>query len=75
MHNCPSVQPQLFQHHRPVGPRSKFSGISDHGDGYNERAETINIRWSTRLNFEKLIYGQTDYIDSYKDGEESQELL
>lgn len=64
---CLTVQPQLFQHHRPVGPRSKFSDINDFGDGYNARAETTNIRWSTRRNFPKLINGETEYTDLYDD--------
>lgn len=64
---CLTVQPQLFQHHRPAGSRAGFSDISDHGDGYNERATTDNIRWSVRVNFPKLINGETDYIDSYPD--------
>lgn len=34
---CLTVQPQLFQHHRPVGSRAGFSDINDYGDGYNER--------------------------------------
>ncbi|KAK4494106.1 hypothetical protein PRZ48_014404 [Zasmidium cellare] len=68
-HNCLSVQPQLFQHHRAIGHKSAFSGISDHGDGYNKVAFTKNVRWSTRLNFEKLAYGKTDYVDLFRDGE------
>jgi hypothetical protein len=64
---CLTVQPQLFQHHRPVGPRSSFSEISDQGDEYNKRAHTLNVRWSIRLNFPKLVDGQTDYIDLYRD--------
>lgn len=48
---CLTVQPQLFQHHRPVGPKSGFSDISSHGDGFNDQAFTRNIRWSTRLKF------------------------
>lgn len=64
---CLTVQPQLFQHHRPAGSRAGFSDISDHGNGYNERATTDNIRWSVRVNFPKLINGETDYIDSYPD--------
>ncbi|KAK7732139.1 hypothetical protein SLS57_001119 [Botryosphaeria dothidea] len=68
---CLTVQPQLFQHHRPVGSKLAYSDISDHGDGYNERAYTKNIRWSTRLNFPKLADGRTDYIDLFKDGEKS----
>lgn len=66
---CLSVQPQLFQHHRPVGYRSSFSDISDLGADYNEQAFTMNVRWSTRLNFRKLVDGLTDYIDLFKDGE------
>lgn len=68
---CLTVQPQLFQHHRPMGSESTFSDIDDHGTGYNERAFTRNIRWSTRLNLPKLLDGQTDYIDLFKDGEQS----
>ena len=68
---CLTVQPQLFQQHRPVGPKWTFSDISDHGSDYNDRAFTQNIRWSVRLNFPKLVDGQTDYIDLFKDGEHS----
>jgi hypothetical protein len=66
---CLTVQPQLFQHHRPVGHKSSFSDISDHGADYNEQAFTRNGRWSTRMNFRKLVDGLTDYIDLFKDGE------
>lgn len=62
---CLTVQPQLFQHHRPVGPRSAFSDISDHGSGYNEHAETKNIMKSVRLNFEPLINGDENLVNSY----------
>jgi hypothetical protein len=68
---CLTVQPQLFQHHRPVGAKSTFSDISDHGSEYNDRAFTKNIRWSTRVNFPKLVDGDVDYIDLFKDGDES----
>jgi len=63
VHTCLTVQPQLFQHHRPVGYKSSFSDISDHGADYNEQAFTRNVRWSTRVNFRKLVDGLTDYID------------
>ena len=69
VHTCLTVQPQLFQHHRPVGYKSSQSDISDHGTDYNERAFTRNVRWSTRMNFGKLLDGLTDYIDMFKDGE------
>ena len=74
MRTCLTVQPQLFQHHRPVGDKSTFSDISDHGTEYNNQAFTRNVRWSTRLNFPKLIDGETDYIDLFKDGEQSSDL-
>jgi hypothetical protein len=64
---CLTVQPQLFQHHRPAGSRAGFSDINDFGGGYNDVATTDNIRWSVRVNFPKLINGETDYIDSYPD--------
>lgn len=63
---CLTVQPQLFQHHRPVGAKSTFSDISDHGKDYNDRAFSRNIRWSVRVNFPKLVDGKTDYIDLFK---------
>lgn len=71
---CLSVQPQLFQHHRPAGSEAFFSDISDSRDGYNEQAFTTNVRWSTRLNFDKLIAGETDYIDLFQDGEPARYL-
>ncbi|KAM0714111.1 hypothetical protein Q7P37_011075 [Cladosporium fusiforme] len=43
---CLSVQPQLFQHHRPVGSRAGFSDIDNYDDGYNDHATTSNIRLS-----------------------------
>ncbi|KAK4541577.1 hypothetical protein LTR36_007874 [Oleoguttula mirabilis] len=66
---CLSVQPQLFQHHRAVGSKASYSDISEHEEEYNPQAFTRNVRWSTRLNFEKLINNETDYLDLYKDGE------
>ena len=75
VHICLTVQPQLFQHHRPVGHKSSFSDISDQGADYNEKAFTRNVRWSTRMNFRKLVDGLTDYIDVFKDGEEADPTL
>lgn len=64
---CLTVQPQLFQHHRPVGARAGFSDISEFDDGYNEQATTANIRWSVRINLPKFISGDAEYTDSYPD--------
>ena len=67
---CYSVQPQLFNHHRPAGNRSTFSDISGWA-GYNTQPFTRNVRWSTRVNFPKLVSGRTDYIDLFMDGAEA----
>lgn len=75
MGTCLSVQPQLFQHHRPVGVKSTFSEIQNHGNGYNEIPFSRNIRWSVHGNFEKLINEETDYVDLWKDGEEARKDL
>ncbi|KAF2101184.1 hypothetical protein NA57DRAFT_34782 [Rhizodiscina lignyota] len=74
IHTCLTAQPQIFEHHSPVGVRSTFSDISDHGQEYNDFAYTCNIRWSTRVNFPKLVAGEKDYIDSFKDGESSDHI-
>lgn len=66
---CFTVQPQLFQHHRAVGRKAAYSDISDHGEGWNERAFSMNIRWSARLNLPKLVAGEEDWVDLFKDGE------
>jgi len=71
---CLTVQPELFQHHRPVGPKASFSDISDHGEGMNEKAFTRNIRWSTRGNLDKLVNGKKDFVDLFRDGEPRPEL-
>lgn len=65
---CLTVQPQLFQHYRPKGSRSKESDIGDHGDDYNPHGYAANVRWSTRVNFHRLTTGRTDYLDLYQDG-------
>ena len=74
--NCLTAQPQLFQHHRPRGHRSDISDISDHSiEGYNERAFTQNIRWSTRLNLANLIDDSPEIIDQFRDGEPADRSL
>ncbi|ESZ94730.1 glycosyltransferase family 25 protein [Sclerotinia borealis F-4128] len=62
---CYSVEPQLFQHHRPAGAMNKDSDINSFGDGdakgTREKGVTDMIVWSARLNLEKLIMGKEDY--------------
>ena len=66
-HVCLTVQPTFFDHHRPAGDPSKESDIVVHAGAVREKAVTKNIRFSTRLNIEKLLRGETDYDDQYPD--------
>jgi hypothetical protein len=68
--NCYTAQPQYFQHHRPIGYKSKNSDINGVGDGddeFNPNAHTFNIRWSTRMNMQRLVDGDTDFEDQWPD--------
>ncbi|KAF2494769.1 hypothetical protein BU16DRAFT_573109 [Lophium mytilinum] len=65
---CLTVQPQLFQHHRPRGARKGFSDISDHGEDWNEKPYSKHIQWSVRMNFRKMVMGETDYADQWPAG-------
>ena len=67
--NCIVAQPTYFFHHRPAGKANKASDIQDYGDSTHEKGHTQNIRWSTKINLEKLILGHKDYEDSYPDGQ------
>ncbi len=66
-HSCISVLPQVFDHYRDVGSNSKDSDINKGEESYREKAYTPNIRWSVRLNMDKLLYGDSDYRDQYPD--------
>ncbi|KAJ8063186.1 hypothetical protein OCU04_008425 [Sclerotinia nivalis] len=63
---CFSVEPQLFQHHRPAGAMSKDSDINSWGEedvkGERERGVTDAIVWSARLNLEEMVMGRKDYV-------------
>jgi hypothetical protein len=64
---CLTVQPQLFNHHRPAGRASFHSDISPHPDTVTEVASTEMIRWSTRVNLPKLVRGDNDFVDGWPD--------
>lgn len=64
---CLTTQPALFHHHRPAGPAGNASDIGNHGDGYNKVPLTDMVRWSVRLNAQKLMTGDTNYTDQYPD--------
>ncbi|CRG83899.1 hypothetical protein PISL3812_01255 [Talaromyces islandicus] len=64
---CLSVEPGLFNHHRPVGPSSYHSDISEHTAAPVEIAFTENIRYSARLSIPKLIVGDPELEDQWPD--------
>ncbi|KAJ9611582.1 hypothetical protein H2200_004766 [Cladophialophora chaetospira] len=66
-HRCIGVLPQLFDHYRPKGPSEIDSDISTPNGGYRSQPFTENIRWSVRLNMDKLLRGETDYNDQWPD--------
>lgn len=59
---CLTVQPQLFNHHRPVGFKKSDISKDEESTPYNSVAYSTNIKWATRVNFQKLVNGETDYI-------------
>ena len=66
-HNCLTLQPALFHHHRPAGPNRAMSDIGDHGDDFRDTAGTDMVRWSVRMNADALLEGRTDFWDGYPD--------
>ena len=68
-HTCLAMQPSLFQHHRPAGPKSAESDISDHGEGYRGAPHTNVLRWSVRMNAETMMDGENNFVDQWPDVE------
>jgi len=68
VHRCPGVLPQFFEHHRRAGSTKHDSDINDN-EGFREKAETKNIRWSVQLNMERLVKGETEIVDQWPDKE------
>lgn len=66
-HNCLTLQPALFHHHRPAGPNKALSDIGDHGDDFRDKAVTDMVRWSVRMNADALLEGRTDFWEGYPD--------
>jgi GR25 family glycosyltransferase involved in LPS biosynthesis len=67
-HNCLTLQPSLFQHHRPAGLKKYVSDISDHGAGFQEKAFTDVIRWSVRMNADAIL-AREPLVDQWPDAE------
>lgn len=67
---CLTTQPALIHHHRPAGPKSAGSDISNFGEGFREKSSTDMVRLSVRLNAAKLLAGEDDLWDQYPDNEQ-----
>lgn len=69
---CLAPHPEIFAQHRVKGNRARLTDNLPDGDMGNEEgsAYSRNIRWSTKMNFDRLISGKEDYVDLFKDGEE-----
>ncbi|CZT08630.1 hypothetical protein WAI453_007131 [Rhynchosporium graminicola] len=63
---CYSVEPQLFQHHRPAGSVNKDSDINiGDSDAVRQKGITDFIVRSARLNMEQLIMGSDQYVEQW----------
>ena len=62
---CLDAHPSYFMPHKAIGGVGKNSDNNPTQGNAQEKAETKNIRFSTRLNLEQLLTGRTDYFDSY----------
>lgn len=71
-HTCLTTQPSLFGIHLPAGPRKSSSDITDHGDGFQEKAVTRNVRYSVRMNADALMEGRRtdELVDQWPDANE-----
>ena len=69
--NCLIPSPSYFTTHRAKGSDKWDSDINgekwEQDVHVREKGVSEGIRWSVRLNAEKLMKGQTDYEDSYPD--------
>lgn len=66
---CLTVQPPIFAHHHPAGGESNIGGL---GGGYARTVETKYVRWSVRMNLDRLVLGAEDgdLVDQWPDEDE-----
>ena len=70
------MQPALFSQFRGKGSSAKDSNIDDHSGEVREKAYSLNLRLSARLNLLKLVEGkkveemEDQFPDDYAVGEE-----
>ncbi|MCJ1313341.1 hypothetical protein MMC25_007018 [Agyrium rufum] len=72
-HQCLGVLPQLFNHYRARGPATVDSDINKPNEGQEvdirKKPMTSNIRWTVRMNIDRLLKGETVFEDQYPDSD------
>ncbi|KAF2120705.1 hypothetical protein BDV96DRAFT_683139 [Lophiotrema nucula] len=61
---CLATQPPIFAHHHPVDGESDIGGL---GGGYARKHETKYLRYSVRMNLERIVQGLKDLVDQWPD--------
>ncbi|KAF2747335.1 glycosyltransferase family 25 protein [Sporormia fimetaria CBS 119925] len=64
---CLTTQPPIFAHHHPLNGESDIGGL---GGGYARKYETKYLRYSVRMNLERLVQGSRDgggLVDQWPD--------
>ncbi|KAF1841169.1 glycosyltransferase family 25 protein [Cucurbitaria berberidis CBS 394.84] len=69
---CVTSQPPIFAHHHPLQGESDIGGL---GGGYARAYETKYLRYSVRMNLERLVQGRVgerELVDQWPDVEENE---
>ncbi|KAH7397083.1 hypothetical protein BKA66DRAFT_453599 [Pyrenochaeta sp. MPI-SDFR-AT-0127] len=63
---CLTTQPPIFAHHHPLRGESDIGGV---GGGYATKYETKYLRYSVRMNLERLVQGsgERELVDQWPD--------
>ncbi|KAF2465414.1 uncharacterized protein BDR25DRAFT_294919 [Lindgomyces ingoldianus] len=61
---CITVQPPIFSHHFPERMKSDITG---HTAGFVPAVETRYVRWSVRMNLERLVKGEDGVEEQWPD--------
>jgi hypothetical protein len=63
---CLTSQPPIFAHHHPMDGESDIGGL---GGGYATKYETKYLRYSVRMNLERLLLGKgkRELVDQWPD--------
>ncbi|KAF2189457.1 glycosyltransferase family 25 protein [Zopfia rhizophila CBS 207.26] len=61
---CLTSQPPIFAHHHPMDGESDIGGL---GGGYATKYETKYLRYSVRMNLEKIVREDKELVDQWPD--------